>query len=340
MNAPKDDKRAVRFQVAEDFASKDSAEFVGENGTATKSEGTVSSIRLLDHVLNQRPDLNLAGNVFVDPKAVKSDSGGYADVFEGYLRLPTSGEMVRVAVKRLRMKVNEEKMAKYIAKEIRIWSEFNHPNILPLRGYFMEGLFPSLVSDWMMHGSLRVYREKLTRKESLSLMLGMARGLAYIHGKGAIHSDMKTDNVLVSPDKQPLLTDFGISRMDSLSAGYTSHSVRGTARWQAVEFFRLSDGPPPVHTRQTDVWAFGMTVYELLTKDRPFAFLKEDLHVILFVSQGRLPKQPTFSTIPDVAAIEHFMWSLCNKCWNLDPNLRPSMDEIEVIIQKECANQP
>lgn len=67
--------------------------------------------------------------------------------------------------------------------------------------------------------------------------------------------------MLVSPDKQALLTDFGISRMDSLSTGYTSHSVRGTARWQAVEFFRLGEGPPPEHTKNTDLWAFGMTVY-------------------------------------------------------------------------------
>jgi len=169
------------------------------------------------------------------------------------------------------------------------------------------------------------------------MMLGLARGLAYIHGLDAIHSDIKTDNILVSPVKQALLTDFGISRMDSLSTGYTSHSVRGSARWQAIEFFKLGDGPPPEHTKYTDVWAFGMTVYELLTKERPFAFLKEDLHVILYISQGRLPKQPTFSKGPGDATIEQFMWLLCHSCWKTDPHLRPSIGDLELLIRNECA---
>ncbi len=82
----------------------------------TESEQGASSVKLLERVLNQRSNLNLAGNVFVDPKAVKSDSGGYADVFEGYLRIPQSGEMRRVAVKRLRMKVADEKLAKVCLK--------------------------------------------------------------------------------------------------------------------------------------------------------------------------------------------------------------------------------
>lgn len=143
--------------------------------------------------------------------------------------------------------------------------------------------------------------------------------------------------------------------MDSLSTGYTSHSVRGTARWQAVEFFRLTDGPPPEHTKMTDVWAFGMTVYvrdttlhdllstkarnsqELLTKDKPFAFLKENLHVILYISQGKLPKTPTFSGTSEDAKIERFMWSLCTTCWNSEPNSRPSMSELERSILNECA---
>ncbi len=71
------------------------------------------------------------------------------------------------------------------------------------------------------------------------------------------------DNVLVSPKKQALLTDFGISQMTSLSTVYSSDTVKGSGRWQAIEFFsfREEDDPPPLHTIATDVWAFGMTIY-------------------------------------------------------------------------------
>ncbi len=69
--------------------------------------------------------------------------------------------------------------------------------------------------------------------------------------------------MLVSDDNQALLTDFGVSRMDALTAGYTTKSVKGNARWQAKEFFEImdDDAPPPTHTVKTDIWAFGMTIY-------------------------------------------------------------------------------
>ena len=94
-------------------------------------------------------------------------------------------------------------------------------------------------------------------------MLDIARGLKYIHSQGAIHSDVKSDNVLLSPDGRALLTDFGVSRMDTLSAGYTTDSTRGSTRWQAYELFDIGeDGTKsPQHTVMTDIWAFGMTVY-------------------------------------------------------------------------------
>lgn len=62
----------------------------------------------------------------------------------------------------------------------------------------------------------------------------------------------------------PLLTDFGISRLESSSGtGYNTDSVRGSTRWLAYEFFQISDNdddPPPGHNKKTDVWSYGMTL--------------------------------------------------------------------------------
>lgn len=85
-------------------------------------------------------------------------------------------------------------------------------------------------------------------------------------------SKYQQDNVLISPDGDPLLSDFGISRMLVASGSLDrSTSVKGSTRWMAAELLRpdlLSDevdggfqGETAFHTKETDVWAYGMTLY-------------------------------------------------------------------------------
>jgi len=208
---------------------------------------------------------------------------------------------------------------------------------MPLLGYVMEGEYPSLVSEWMVKGSLRAYMGSLKRIESSSMILDIACGLAYMHKRGAIHSDLKSDNVLVTPDDRAVLTDFGASRMDSLSSGYSTSGCRvvGSMQWLAVEFFPLDDSPPPAHTMETDVWAFGMTVYELLVKNRPYYHIRNPCSVMWIIAKGGLPKKPEFSEGPSDLRIEEFMWSLCNDCWKKDPKSRPTMNDLELRIREE-----
>lgn len=310
------------------------------DGTGRSSE---SSIPILTHIINKLPHLNLSGKITFDPVAV--EKGGYADVHRGLLKQDDKQDAISVAVKRLRYKIEDRKVAKGVAREMRIWSEFEHPNVLKLEGYIMEHAFPALISKWMERGSLWQYMKKhiVTSKEAISLVSDIAQGLAYVHGKDAIHSDLKSDNVLISPDKRALLTDFGISRMESLTNGYTmTRGNKGTARWQAVEFLNINDlgdgsetslaGSLPTHTKQTDVWAFGMTVYEVLTNDRPYAQIGSDVQIIVRLMQGKYPPKPAFSNIPADALIEHYMWSICERCRETDPSSRPSMADLETEL--------
>jgi len=296
-----------------------------------------SSKELLARVLGERKHLDLTDKVFVEKNAVRARHGGAADVFEGHI-INTN---MKVAVKRLRLNIlGDEKIAKNIAKEIRIWSDFRHPNVLPLLGYQMEGGYPSLISEWVERGSLREYMHHIGRKESIVMMLGVARGLKYIHSsKDAIHSDVKSDNILVSPEGTALLTDFGISRMDALSAGYTTRSVGGSTRWQAFELLDIkNDGSPaPTHTKMTDVWAFGMTVYELLTHEVPYHNVNDHTQVVLTLARGWTPIWDTKA--PDLPRhepldkeVDDFMWAICQKCW-FKHEERPTMPTLVDEIQ-------
>lgn len=96
-----------------------------------------------------------------------------------------------------------------------------------------------------------------------SQITGIAEGLKYLHDEGVVHSDIKADNVLISNTGVPRICDFGISKMLASSHTFdvtTSGHLKGSTRWMAKELMIIGD-PPPVHTFQTDVWAFGMTVH-------------------------------------------------------------------------------
>lgn len=84
-------------------------------------------------------------------------------------------------------------------------------------------------------------------------------------------NSLPKDNVLISPSYEPLICDFGISRMlDSARSDFvsTTHEgdPRGTIRWMAVELLNPQAGAQPKHSKETDVWAYGMTVYVSLIK--------------------------------------------------------------------------
>ncbi|EJC99172.1 kinase-like protein, partial [Fomitiporia mediterranea MF3/22] len=165
-------------------------------------------------------------------------------------------------------------------KELYIWSRLDHTNILQLQGFVLEGDYPVVIAEWMENGTLREYLQKRTdcsvedmvillyssSVHCISLLyhqiLGIANGVDYLHRQNVVHSDLKADNVLVNHLGDPLICDFGISRMLSSTvtfAGATSGGIKGSMRWMAYELLDFSsDGH---HTKESDVWAFGMTVY-------------------------------------------------------------------------------
>jgi len=123
---------------------------------------------------------------------------------------------------------------------------------------------------------------------------GIAAGLLYLHDNDVIHADLKSDNILISDCGEPLLADFGISRIITSSAASSMSDVKGSMRWMATELLLLCPDETIKHTKQSDVWAYGMVLYELLTGDVPFAHLKNDCQVFSFaLSRGEIPARPT-----------------------------------------------
>jgi len=163
--------------------------------------------------------------------------------------------------------------------------------------------------------------------------LGIADGLRYLHALAVVHADIKAENVLVSSSGEPLLADFGLSRMKEtcVSKGYYStETIRSSIRWCAFEYYNHPHDEIFRPTQKTDVWAFGMTLLELVTRDAPYAHIKSDNMVITELVTGKLPPKPTIndSSLDPDANLKHFMWSVCEMCWTEDPKTRPSMQDV------------
>ena len=135
---------------------------------------------------------------------------------------------------------------------------------------------------------------------------------------------------------KPLIADFGLSRVEALQASLTgSSAARGSLRWQAPELL-LPDtyGGNGKHTAETDVYAFGMTCFEvgadstegiqkltnpqILTGSIPFHELSE-VQAMLAISQAKKPSRPDLNT----AELPDEMWEMIERCWNSNRHIRP-----------------
>src|SRR6185437_8723456 len=98
----------------------------------------------------------------------------------------------------------------------------------------------------------------------------MASGLAYLHSRSILHRDVKSLNVLLDDYGKAKLTDFGLSRTKDETKSKDLLSTKqavGTIQWMAPELFSRN----PNYTQKSDIYSFGMTLWELVARRIPYA---------------------------------------------------------------------
>ncbi|CAE1312967.1 unnamed protein product [Acanthosepion pharaonis] len=216
-------------------------------------------------------------------------------------------------------------------QEIEILQSLRHPNIVELLGIVVHPM--ALVLALAPHGSLntilKVYRDKQDMLPVFAVkcvISQIASALSYLHSKGIIYRDLKSENVLVWSFPYPLMTkpefhvdvrlaDYGISRM-SLPTG--TKGFGGTPPFIAPEI--LQHAGKDIYTDKVDSFSFGMFIYELVTCKPP---LWGESHVNNFICQGGRPK----ITLEESECPSHFL-DLMTLCWSQEPKDRPSMEDI------------
>jgi serine/threonine protein kinase len=144
-----------------------------------------------------------------------------------------------------------------------------HPNIVSLRALDFSGPMPVLAFDYIQGQSLaEVLRDGPPKLSDARRWLAeIASALQHLHSLGYVHRDLKPANILIrEDDRSALLTDFGAARGDAEGLTRTGELI-GTPLYMAPEQFDSSLGAPGP---QTDLWAFAVVAYELLTGHCPF----------------------------------------------------------------------
>jgi len=261
-------------------------------------------------------------------------SGGYGAVYK------TSYNGSFVAVKALFAGGEDSSVPANIAKMMRreatIMCSLNHPNILRVHGVVSERgwIVMDLCEGGALDEALKDPEQAFDDATQTRLCAEVATGVAYLHMKevSIVHGDMKAGNVLLTRDRSARLCDFGLSEAKNRSKTMTSAANAGatesnalTVAWSAPELFTAEP-----KSFATDVYALGLTLWEIYERATPFASMPEAA-VVNQVLSGRRPKlaKTPESTRPLVEA-----------CWSEDPKERPGADRVALMLTNLWTNHP
>ena len=186
-------------------------------------------------------------------------SGGFGKVF--LAKEKVSNRLV--AIKQLLNKNKSEQ--EDIIHEIETISKFENPNIVTFYHHFWEDEVLYLVMEYCSGGSLRdkLATNSITTSETIEWIQTLASCLRIIHKKGIIHHDIKPDNIVFSQNGTIKIADFGVANKNI-----------GTRAYMSPEAF--SWDVDSTNDPRIDIYALGVTLMELLSKQNPFFGLSRE----------------------------------------------------------------
>jgi serine/threonine protein kinase/Ran GTPase-activating protein (RanGAP) involved in mRNA processing and transport len=251
----------------------------------------------------------------------KIGGGTFADVFK--VELPVTGPC---AFKQLRGNIGQDALMKEAAA---MWELRHSEHVIRLLKVCTEpghqGLLLELADGGSLGDLLHAREETLTEAEMLQILHDVASGLECVHQHNHVHLDVKGDNVLLTSSRRAKLADFGASKQARNT--YRDTKVALTFQWSAPEMLIAM----PKISSACDIWSFGMLIYETLAGKVPFAN----------VEMHKLAQTITSGTLPNVpSTIKRSFSDLMYKCWQVDPNLRPTaselLSEIGSLMTRQC----
>jgi len=220
-----------------------------------------------------------------------------------------------VALKIIRMDdmaaENNRDFSQRFATEAKLIASLEHPNILPVYNYGIDGDVAYLAMRLLRGGSLEtlLMGEPLPLTKATELFLQITQALAVAHSKGIIHRDLKPSNILLDEDTHVYLTDFGLAKLVD-SEGYQTKTgqIVGTPVYMSPEQLRGE----PLDFR-SDVYALGCLLYEMLAGAPPFPVTNGDVIPVIFKHLQTLPEPLSTRTRTAPPAVEAVVMKALSK---------------------------
>jgi predicted Ser/Thr protein kinase len=233
--------------------------------------------------------------------------GAFGEVFFGYWR------DIPVAMKVCKSK---SKLEEFLHEMKLITKLPPHPNVVQVYGVCLDNVKPVIVMEYCQNGSLDniIYKQNLDRKKIFNIIKQIANGMLHIHKHNIVHCDLAARNILLTSSFHAKISDFGMAKVLE-KTGCIRGSNMLPALWCSPETLRSG-----IFTKKSDVWSFGITVYEIISGNEPFHDSQDIVELVKSIRDSSLTPE-----IPDNCPQE--IGDLLKMCWTPESR-RPGFEEI------------
>nr|XP_038967415.1 tyrosine-protein kinase receptor UFO isoform X1 [Rattus norvegicus] len=303
------------------------------------TEATLNSLGISEELKEKLRDVMVDRHKVALGKTL--GEGEFGAVMEGQLNQDDS--ILKVAVKTMKIAICTRSELEDFLSEAVCMKEFDHPNVMRLIGVCFQGSdregFPEpvVILPFMKHGDLHsflLYSRLgdqpvfLPTQMLVKFMADIASGMEYLSTKRFIHRDLAARNCMLNENMSVCVADFGLSKKIYNGDYYRQGRIaKMPVKWIAIE--SLADR---VYTSKSDVWSFGVTMWEIATRGQtPYPGV-ENSEIYDYLRQGNRLKQP-------LDCLDG-LYALMSRCWELNPRDRPSFAELREDLENTLKALP